>query len=71
MTDSDSPLARSYRYRFSRPSGEEIETCELANDEAADSHARTLSRSASVPVVIHRLLGHVDWEYVTEADDRP
>lgn len=71
MTDAESSKGRTFRYRFSRPDGQEIETRDLANDEDADRYARKLSRSQVIPVVIHRLLGHVDWEYVTEADDRP
>ncbi len=57
-------------YRFSRPGGVEIETRRLSDDEAAEAVARELSRAQEVPVVIERF-GHVDWEYVTEADERP
>ena len=57
-------------YRFSRPGGDEIERRELNDDESAEMIARELSRAGEVPVVIERF-GHVDWEYVTEADERP
>ena len=33
-------------------------------------YARELSKSQVVPVIIERH-DHVDWEYVTEADERP
>ena len=55
---------------FLPPGGIEIETRELSNDEEAEIVAREISRAQEVPVVIERF-GHVDWEYVTEADERP
>jgi hypothetical protein len=64
------PQAKPARYRFSRPDQTEIEIRELDNDEVAEMIARELSRAQEVPVVIERY-GHVDWEYVTEADERP
>ena len=72
MADTElSTGPHAYSYRFSRPGGDELETGVFANDDEADTHARRLSREQDTPVVIHRLHGHVDWEYVTEADDRP
>ena len=47
-----------------------METCELSGDDAAETHARELSKARESPVVIERH-DHVDWEYVTEADERP
>jgi hypothetical protein len=70
MTDTGPHPAKSSRYRFSRPDGTELETRELDNDEVAEMIARDISRAQDVPVVIERY-GHVDWEYVTEADERP
>jgi hypothetical protein len=60
----------SRQYRFSLPGGEEIGSGEFADDDAADGRARELSKAKDEPVIIHRLRGHVDWEYVTEADAR-
>ncbi len=66
------PPAGAARYRFCRPPDEaEIETRELAGDEAAEAYARELSRAQGCPVVIQRLHGHVDWRYLTEVDERP
>ena len=59
-----------HQYRFSLPDGEEIEAGEFADDDAADTRAHALSKAKDQPVVIHKLRGHVDWEYVTEADAR-
>jgi hypothetical protein len=70
MTDTP-PAEGTHRYRFSLPGGEELETCDLKSDGDADTHARDLSQARNQPIVIHRLRGHVDWEYVTEADVRP
>ena len=62
--------APTSQYRFSLPGGEDIESGEFADDDAADTRARELSKAKDQPVIIHRLRGHVDWEYVTEADAR-
>jgi hypothetical protein len=70
MTNTGPGSAQTSKYRFSRPGGIEIETRELSNDEEAELVAREISRAQEVPVVIERF-GHVDWEYVTEADERP
>lgn len=69
MADITNP-GPTHQYRFSLPGGEEIGTDEFADDGAADTRARELSKAKDQPVVIHRLRGHVDWEYVTEADAR-
>jgi hypothetical protein len=61
---------KTWLYRFSRPGGVEIETRELASDESAEEVGRELSRAQEAPVVIERH-DHVDWEYLTEADERP
>ena len=70
MADITPKPGPTHRYRFSLPGGEEIETGEFADDGAADVRARDLSKAKDQPVIIHRLRGHVDWEYVTEADAR-
>jgi hypothetical protein len=69
MTDTGPHPAKASRYRFSRPDGAEIEIQELDSDDAAEMVARELSKAQDIPVVIERF-GHVDWEYVTEADER-
>jgi hypothetical protein len=70
MADITPNPGPTHQYRFSLPGGEEIETDEFADDGAADTRARDLSKAKDQPVIIHRLRGHVDWEYVTEADAR-
>jgi hypothetical protein len=69
-TESGPAATKTWRYRFSRPDGEEIEIGEFTSDEAAETYARALSKTAEVPVKIGRH-DHVDWEYVTEVDERP
>jgi hypothetical protein len=69
MTETGPAAAKTWRYRFSRPDGEEIEVGEFTGDEAAETRARTLSKAQDSPVVIGRH-DHVDWEYVTEVDER-
>jgi hypothetical protein len=56
-------------YRFSQPGGTAAETRELDGDTAAEDYARELSKARQSPIVIERH-NHVDWEYVTEADER-
>ncbi len=68
MTDAQPQQGRTWRYRFSRPGDIEIELSELDGDDAADSHARELSKSLQSPVVVQRWHG-VSWEYVIEADE--
>jgi hypothetical protein len=70
VTDTEPSSGRTWLYRFSQPGGVEMETCELSGDDAAETHARELSKARESPVVIERH-DHVDWEYVTEADERP
>jgi hypothetical protein len=70
MSNTGPSGGKTYLYRFSRPGGIEIETRLLDDDESAESVARELSKAQEVPVVIERH-DHVDWEYVTEADERP
>jgi len=69
MTDPHSTPPKTWRYRFARPGGEEIETGDHVSDEAAEARARQLSKAQQVPVVVERR-GMVDWEYVTEEDER-
>ncbi len=51
------------------PGGEEIEISELNSNDAAEAHAREMSKARQTPVTIqyHDL---VDWVYVTEVDQR-
>jgi hypothetical protein len=71
MTDPHPPSPGTWRYRFSLPEGgDEIEVQEFDGDESAEARARELSRARQAPIVIQRLHGHVDWRYVTEADER-
>lgn len=70
MTNTGPSSGRTSLYRFSKPGGVEVETCELDDDETAEEHARELSKAQQAPIIIERHL-HVDWEYVTEADERP
>ncbi len=70
MSDAEPSFGRSWSYRFSMPGGAEIETREFNGDDTAETFAVELSQSHESPVVIHRLRGTVDWEYVTEADAR-
>jgi len=69
MTDTESSPGRTWLYRYSRPGGVEIETAEFHGDQAAEAHARELSKAQAVPVVVERH-DHVDWEYLTEVDER-
>jgi hypothetical protein len=69
MSDTPPSPAKTWKYRFARPGGEEIETGEFPSDEGAIAHARELSTSMVVPVVVARY-GLVDWHYVDEVDAR-
>ncbi|MHB1535520.1 MAG: hypothetical protein ACYC1D_13110 [Acidimicrobiales bacterium] len=69
MTDTEPSSARTWLYRFSRPGDIEIETQELNGDDTAETHARELSKAQVTPIVIKRH-DHVDWQYVTEVDER-
>jgi hypothetical protein len=70
MTNTGAPSAKTSLYRFSRPGGTEIETRELGSDDDAEAYARELPMAPQTPIVIERH-DHVDWEYVTEVDERP
>lgn len=70
MTDTGPSSIKTWLYRFSRPGSVEMETRDLGSDHAAEAHARELSASQETPVIIERH-DHVDWEYVTEVDERP
>jgi hypothetical protein len=69
MTETGPSGTKTWRYRFSLPDGTELEIQEFTTDEAAETYARTLSKAKDEPVKIGR---HdlVDWEYVTEVDER-
>jgi hypothetical protein len=71
VSETGAAEGKKWSYRFSQPGGVEIETGEFESDEAAETYAHELSRSRDVPVIVHRLKGRVDWEYLTEADARP
>jgi hypothetical protein len=70
MSDTTPNSDRTWKYRFARPGDVEIEVAEFDGDLSAEAHARQFSESLQTPVIIHRLLGHVDWEYLTEVDER-
>jgi hypothetical protein len=77
MSATGPSTGHSSVYRFFVPgeadSGtdvKEIERLELDGDDAAEEHARSLPQAKEFPVVVERQ-GHVDWEYVTEVDERP
>lgn len=70
MTGTEPQPGKTRRYRLSGPGSEEIEIAEAADDEAAEERARALSKARRVPVVIERQT-IVDWDYVTEVDERP
>jgi hypothetical protein len=69
MTNTGQSSGRTWRFRFSLPEGEEIEILELNSNEAAEDHARELSKARQVPVVV-QYHDVVDWVYVTEVDQR-
>lgn len=69
MTYSESAVGRTWRYRFSRPDEVEIEVREFDGDESAETHAQDLSKTQSTPIKIWRH-NSVDWEYLTEVDER-
>jgi hypothetical protein len=68
VTDTES-AGRSWRYRFSQPGDIEIEIRDLNGDDAAETYARELSTAQQIPIIIKRH-DHVDWEYLTEVDER-
>lgn len=69
MTDTEPSSGRTWLYRFSRADDVEIETRHFDGDESAESYARELSKAQDTPVTLKRH-NHVDWEYVTEVDER-
>lgn len=69
MTDTEPSFDRTWLYRFSRPGDIEVETRELNGDDTAETYARELSTAQETSIIIKRH-DHVDWEYVTEVDER-
>jgi len=69
MTGTDTSAGRTWRYRFSVDDDHELEEQQLGGDEAAEAHGRELSKARQAAVTIKRH-NHVDWEYVTEVDER-
>ena len=69
MPDPSSSSAKTWRYHFTRPGGDEVEAGEFTDDEAAIARARDLSTSMKVAIVVERY-GLVDWHYVDEVDER-
>ncbi|MDA8288770.1 MAG: hypothetical protein M0014_10045 [Actinomycetota bacterium] len=69
MAEPTAAAHRRYRYRFARPGNVELSTGEYESDEAAEAAARRVSSDQQTPVIVER---HdlVDWEYVTEVDER-
>jgi hypothetical protein len=70
MPDTPSSSGRTWRYRFTRPGGGEVETGEFIGDQVAIARARELSTSMEEPIVVERY-GRVDWHYLDEVDERP
>jgi hypothetical protein len=70
MVASGPPSRRIRRYRLSNHDQGEIEIIEAQDDEAAEAHARSVSKARKMPVIIDRQT-IVDWDYVTEVDERP
>lgn len=60
---------RMWSFRFVRPDGSEIEAGAFAGEGEAEDHARVLSKSGDTPVKVERQ-SLVDWDYVTEVDER-
>lgn len=70
MPEAASSSAKTWRYHFTRPGGDEVEAGEYTGDEAAIARARDLSTSMAEVIVVERY-GLVDWHYVDEIDERP
>ncbi len=70
MNDTGPSSSITRRYRFSRPGEVEIEVREFDAVDDAEAYARELSKGQGSPVIIEHH-DHVDWEYVTEVDERP
>lgn len=56
-------------YRFLQPDGTETDQQQFPGDEAAEDYARQLSKAKQAPITVERR-DDVDWEYLTEADER-
>lgn len=69
MADPGSSSGHTPLYRFLQPDGTEVEQRELPDDDAADDYAVELSKARQTPITVQRR-DYVDWEYVTEADER-
>jgi hypothetical protein len=69
MAGIQPPSGGSPLYRFLQPDETEVEQRQLLDDDAAEEHARDLSKARQTPITIERR-DDVDWEYVTEADER-
>lgn len=69
MADMQPRTGRTTLYRFTQHGNAEAEQRQFPDDDAAEDYARQLSKSHQVPVTIERR-DDVDWEYVTEADER-
>lgn len=72
MTATAPGSGNVHQYRFMQP-GEaevEIEVKAFDSDDAAEDYARDLPLAKESPIIIEKR-GHVDWEYVTEVDERP
>ena len=70
MNDTGPSSSITKRYRFTRPGEVEIEVREFDSVDDAEAYARELSKRQGSPVIIEHH-DHVDWEYVTEVDERP
>lgn len=68
MSDPLASSAKTWRYHFIRPGGDEVGAGEFTDDEAAIAHARDLSTSMKEAIVVERY-GLVDWHYVDEVDE--
>lgn len=70
MSDLGQNAGGNSLYRFLQPGQTDGETQQMGDDATAENYARQLSTTQSVPIIIERR-DHVDWEYVTEVDERP
>lgn len=72
MADLEPAAGGTALYRFLQPDGTELEQRQFpgdGGDEGAEDYARELSKAKQAPVTVQRR-DDVDWEYVTEADER-
>lgn len=70
MSDNQRPPEKTWRYRFTRKGGDEIEAGEFTGDEPAIARGRDLSTSMVEPIIVERY-GVVSWHYIDEVDERP